>query len=75
MIYIVGGNVLFAYDSDTGLTFKFGENGWDISDVDYNALIIEENTKTITEEEALKRTNGKTPNKILEDFMSMSSNR
>ncbi|MBR6779293.1 MAG: hypothetical protein IKM43_04050 [Clostridia bacterium] len=72
MIYFKFGKdnnkVLFCFDENSGITYKFDEGQWSISKYVYSVLIHDEDVIYITETEADKLTNGKSVHKIL-DFV------
>lgn len=66
--YFTLDNLLYAYDTNSGLTLKYANNQWSLADLTYAYLINDDNVQEIYVKEALKITNNVTPDKLLDTF-------
>ena len=62
---------LFCYDSNSLLTLKFHNGSWEMSELSYGALLGEGNVKPVSEKEAKKITEGKSPENIIEQYQNV----
>ena len=69
--YFILDTLLYAYDTNSGLTLKYVDNQWGLSDITYAFLITENNVQEIYDKEEMKITNNISPNEFIKKFMQI----
>ena len=69
--YFTLDTLLYAYDTNSGLTLKYVDNQWMLSDITYAFLVTENSVQEIYDKEAMKITNNISPNEFIKKFMQI----